>query len=100
MQSLLSWLVEDDKATLLAVWSALGALCKSVLSTSNQNSGSFPWQPDFSESDLSVYMQSLLSWLVEEDKATLLAVWSALEALCKALFEYKRLKTCHLMLVV
>ena len=28
-------------------------------------------------------VQSLLSWLVEGDKATLLAVWSALEALCK-----------------
>ena len=30
MQSLLSWLVEDDKATLLAVWSALEALCKTI----------------------------------------------------------------------
>ena len=28
-----------------------------------------------------MYVQSLLSWLVEDDKATLLAVWSALEAL-------------------
>ena len=30
MQSLLSWLVEDDKATLLAVWAALEALCKTI----------------------------------------------------------------------
>ena len=34
---------------------------------------------------ISVCLQSLLSWLVEDDKATLLAVWAALEALCKTI---------------
>ena len=32
-----------------------------------------------------MHAQSLLSWLVEDDRATLLAVWSALEALCKTI---------------